>query len=72
MLYKFTITECIHLKLSGKQRLCQLAGSTVIGIGSRNEQDMYKVEIVRLVESMQDREALCKVYTFAKYVPQQY
>ncbi len=50
----------------------RLAGSTVIGIGSRNEQDMYKVEIVRLIESIQDKEALCKVYTFAKYVPKQY
>lgn len=49
----------------------RLVGSTAIGIGSRNEQDMYKLEIVRLVQSMQDREALCKVYTFAKYVPQQ-
>ena len=36
----------------------RLAGSTLIGIGSRNEQDMYKVEIVRMVESMQDRDAL--------------
>lgn len=49
----------------------RLAGSVLIGIGSRNEQDMYKVEIVRMVESMQDKEALSKVYTFAKYVPQQ-
>lgn len=48
----------------------RLAGSTVLGIGSRNEQDMYRCEIVRIIESMQDREALCKVYTFAKYVPQ--
>ncbi len=48
----------------------RLAGSTVIGAGSRSEQDMYKVEIVRMVESMQDRDALCKVYTFTKYVPQ--
>lgn len=47
----------------------RLAASTVIGTGSRNEQDMYKVEIVRMVESMQDRDALCKVYTFTKYVP---
>lgn len=48
----------------------RLAGSAVIRIGSRNEQDRYKVEIVRMVESMQDRDALCKVYTFTKYVPQ--
>lgn len=47
----------------------RLAGSTLIGIGSRNEQDMYKVEIVQMVDSMQDRDALCKIYTFVKYVP---
>lgn len=47
----------------------RLAGSTVIGIGSRSEQDMYKIEIVQMVESIQDRDALCKIYTFAKYVP---
>lgn len=47
----------------------RLAASIVIGSGSRTEQDMYKTEIVRMVESMKDRDALCKVYTFAKYVP---
>lgn len=47
----------------------RLAGSMVIGTGSRNEQDMYKVEIVRMIESMQDGDALRKVYTFTKYVP---
>lgn len=31
---------------------------------------MCRGEIVRLVGMMQSEEALCKVYTFAKYVPQ--
>lgn len=47
----------------------RLAASIVIGTGSRNESDMYKAEIARMVESIQDRDALCKVYTFTKYVP---
>lgn len=48
----------------------KLSGSMVLGIGSRNGQDRYRGEIIRIIESMQDEKALCKVYTFAKYVPQ--
>lgn len=33
-------------------------------------QDMYRNEIMRMITFMNDVDALCKVYTFAKYVPQ--
>lgn len=49
----------------------KLSASMVLGIGSANGQDRYRGEIVRIIESMHDEKALCKVYTFAKYVPQQ-
>lgn len=49
----------------------KLSGSMVLGIGSGNGQDRYRGEIIRIIESMHDEKALCKVYTFAKYVPQQ-
>lgn len=47
----------------------KLSCSSTAGIGYRNEEDIYRGEIMRMVELMNDREALCKVYTFAKYVP---
>lgn len=46
----------------------KLSGSVVMGIGSGNGQDRYRGEIIRIIESMHDEKALCKVYTFAKYV----
>lgn len=49
----------------------KLSASMVPGLGSSNGQDRYRGEIVRIIESMHDEKALCKVYTFAKYVPQQ-
>lgn len=52
----------------GRQISNGIAG--IAGSGSRSETDMYKGEIVRMVGMMQSEEALCKVYTFAKYVPQ--
>lgn len=48
----------------------KLSGSMVLGIGGASGQDRYRGEIVRIIESMHDEKALCKVYTFAKYVPQ--
>lgn len=45
----------------------RLAGSTVVGIGSRNEQDRYKVEIVQMVESMQDRDALLLLPVYSDF-----
>lgn len=33
-------------------------------------QDMYRNEIMRMITFMNDVDALCKVYTLAKYVPQ--
>lgn len=49
----------------------KLSGTRVIGTSAwgRNEEDMYRGEIIRMVESLNDREALCKVYTFTKYIP---
>ncbi len=49
----------------------KLSGSMVLGIGSGNGQDRYRGEIIRIIESIHDEKALCKVYTFAKYVPHQ-
>lgn len=50
----------------------KLSGTRVIGTNTwgRNEEDMYRGEIIRMVESLNDREALCKVYTFTKYIPE--
>ena len=39
------------------------------GTGIRDEQKMYKEEIMRMVESINDGEVLCKIYTYTKYVP---
>lgn len=49
----------------------KLSGSMVLGIGSGNGPDRYRGEIIRIIATMHDEKALCKVYTFAKYVPQQ-
>ncbi len=48
----------------------KLSAGRMIGIYGSNGQDRYRGEIIRIVESMQSEEALCRVYTFAKYVPQ--
>lgn len=50
----------------------KLSGTRVIGTSAwgRNEEDMYRGEIIRMVELLNDREALCKVYTFTKYIPE--
>lgn len=47
-----------------------LAGNRITGIGRRTEKDIYKAEIAQIVETMDNTEALCKVCTFAKYIPQ--
>lgn len=49
----------------------KLSGSMILGISNGNSRDRYRREIVKIIASMQDEKALCKVYTFAKYVPQQ-
>lgn len=48
----------------------KMSGSMVLGIGSMNGQDRYRGEIIRIIGTIHDEDALCKVYTFAKYVPQ--
>lgn len=45
-------------------------GTAMVGIGGRSIKDRYRSEIVRMVGLLQNEEALCKIYTFAKYVPQ--
>lgn len=45
-------------------------GTAMVGIGGRGMKDRYRSEIVRMVGLLQNEEALCKIYAFAKYVPQ--
>lgn len=47
----------------------KLSHYRMIGTGIRDEQKMYKEEIMRMVESINDGEVLCKIYTYTKYVP---
>jgi phage regulatory protein, rha family len=46
-----------------------LVTGRITEMGSRTEQEMYRVEIIKMVNVMDSKEALCKIYTFAKYVP---
>lgn len=48
----------------------KLSAGRMIGAYSGNGKDRYRGEIIRIIESMHSEEALCRVYTFAKYVPQ--
>ncbi len=48
----------------------KLSASMVLANGSMNGQDRYRGEIIRIIGTIHDEDALCKVYTFAKYVPQ--
>lgn len=58
------------LKGISRQLSGGMSGIVGIGYGNRTGTEMYRMEIVRMVGMMQSEEALCKVYTFAKYVPQ--
>lgn len=57
------------LKGISRQLSRGMPGVAGIGCGSRTMEEKYKMEIVRMVGMMQSEEALCKVYTFVKYVP---
>ncbi|MCM1217511.1 MAG: Rha family transcriptional regulator [Lachnospiraceae bacterium] len=48
----------------------QLSHNRMIGTGGTTEEDRYRTEIVRMAKAMDSVEALRKVFTFAKYVPQ--
>ena len=48
----------------------KLSGFGVMEGYGRTMQDMYRSEIARMITFMNNEDALCKVYTTAKYVPQ--
>ena len=76
MLFRSTGLEQLQAAVKAQEKMLEsinrkLSGSMVLGIGSGNGQDRYRGEIIRIIESIHDEKALCKVYTFAKYVPHQ-
>ncbi len=43
-----------------------LMAGRIAGAGSRTEQEMYRGAIIQIINTTDNREALCKIHTFAK------